>query len=135
MTMPGCGQQEEFDAGKHVVLVVDDVVLVRMLIADSLRDRGFEVIEAGSGEEAIRLLESEFQVSVILSDIYMPAAEVDGLGLARWLRRHRPGLKLLLGSGVNPGLEAADKDLSDGPILLKPYDYDKVEKALRASLD
>src|SRR5215475_2370985 len=113
--MSGCEEQEEVDASKSVVLVVDDVVLVRMLIADSLRDRGFEVIEAGSGEEAIRIVESELPVSVVLSDIYMPAAEVDGLGLARWLRRHRPELKLLLGSGVNTQLEAPDEGLSDAP--------------------
>jgi CheY-like chemotaxis protein len=132
--MTGCEQVEEFDASKPVVLVVDDVLLVRMLIADSLRARGFEVIEAGSGEEAIRILEAEHPVGAILSDVYMPAAEVDGLGLARWLRRHRPGLKLLLGSGVNPSLDTAESGLVDGPILLKPYDYDKLETALRAAL-
>ena len=133
--MPGCEQLEEVGGGKPVVLVVDDVVLVRMLIAESLRARGFEVVEASSGEEAIRFLEAEFAVNVILSDVYMPAAEVDGLGLARWLRRHRPDMKLLLGSGVNPSLEVADKPLSDGPLLLKPYNYDQLEKALRAVLD
>ena len=67
--MTGCEQVEEFDASKPVVLVVDDVLLVRMLIADSLRARGFEVIEAGSGEEAIRILEAEHPVGAILSDV------------------------------------------------------------------
>jgi CheY-like chemotaxis protein len=132
--MLGCKQVQGLDTGKPTVLVVDDVMLVRILIADSLRARGFEVVEASSGEEAIRILEAEFSVDVVLSDVYMPGAEVDGLGLARWLRRHRPGVKLLLGSGVNPTLGSADEALSDGPLVLKPYDYEKLEKALRAAL-
>jgi CheY-like chemotaxis protein len=130
----GRDQPKALEPSMPVVLVVDDVVLVRMLIAESLRARGFDVVEAGSGEEAIRVLDEGLPVQAILSDVYMPAAEVDGLGLARWLRRHRPGVKLLLGSGMNVAHEVADKELYDGPILLKPYDYDHLEKALRAAV-
>jgi CheY-like chemotaxis protein len=130
----GRDQPEALEASLPVVLVVDDVVLVRTLIADSLRARGFDVVEAGSGEEAICILEAGLPVQAILTDVYMPAAEVDGLGLARWLRRHRPGVKLLLGSGMNLASEAVDKGLHDGPILLKPYDYDYLDKALRVAV-
>src|SRR5262249_29543845 len=116
------------------VLVVDDVVLVRMLIADSLKSRGFHVVEAGSGEEAIRLLDSDLQVAVVLTDIYMPAAELDGVGLARWVRRRRPDLKVVLGSGVTSSVAPADADLFVGPVLSKPYNFDEVEKRLRAAI-
>jgi CheY-like chemotaxis protein len=98
------------------------VVLVRMLIAEALSERGFDVIEAGSGEEVIRILDSGLPVRVILSDIYMPAAAVDGLGLARWLRQHRPDVKLFLGSGMDHGRAAVETSLYEVPILLKPYD-------------
>ena len=52
-----------------------------------------EAVEAGSGEEAIRLLTSGLAVQVVLTDMYMPAAELDGVGLARWIRDHRPEIK------------------------------------------
>ena len=126
---------EESEAcGDRTVLVVDDVVLVRMLIADSLRLRGFEVVEASSGEEAIQLLDSDMRIAVVLTDIYMPAAELDGFGLARWIRRRRPDLKVVLGSGVTSSVAPADADLFVGPVLPKPYNFDEVEKRLRAAI-
>lgn len=124
---------EEPRASGPIVLVVDDVVLVRMLIADSLRSRGFHVVEAGSGEEAVQLLDSGPRINVVLTDIYMPAAELDGFGLARWIRRRRPDVKVVIGSGVTSAIAAADADLFVGPILRKPYDFDEVEKRLRTA--
>ena len=57
-----------------VVLVVEDVVLVRMLIAERLRSRGLDVVEAGDGVEAVRVLEAGLPVHAVLSDIHMPGA-------------------------------------------------------------
>jgi CheY-like chemotaxis protein len=119
--------------GGPIVLVVDDVVLVRMLIAASLRSRGFRVVEAGSGEEAVRLLDSGSPITVILTDIYMPAAEIDGFGLARWIHRRRPDIKVVVGSGVTSSVDPAEAHLFTGPVLSKPYDFDEVEKRLRAA--
>src|SRR5262249_4693675 len=125
--MTACESLEKPEAQTGpTVLVVDDVVLVRMLVADSLRSRGFRVVEAGSGEEAVRLLDSEPQIAVVLTDIYMPAAELDGVALARWIRKRRPDLKVVVGSGVNSAVDAADADLFAGPILSKPYNFDEV---------
>jgi CheY-like chemotaxis protein len=116
------------------VLVVEDVVLVRLLVADTLRGRGFAVVEAATGEEAIRVLESDGEVQAVLSDIYMPGAEVDGIGLAQWVHRHRPEVKVLLGSGVTASAELPDLAGEAGRVLRKPYDFDEVERRLRAAL-
>jgi CheY-like chemotaxis protein len=121
-------------SGRPTVLVVDDVVLVRMLTADSLRMRGFRAVEAASGEEAIRLLDSQMQIAVVLTDIYMPSAEFDGFGLARWIGSHRPDVKVVAGSGVNSSVDPADAHLFVGPVLPKPYNFDEVEKRLRAAI-
>jgi CheY-like chemotaxis protein len=121
-------------SAKAIVLVVDDVVLVRQLVADSLRARGFQVVEAGSGEEAVQLLQGDQPVSVVLTDIYMPAAELDGFGLARWIRNHRPELKVVVGSGVNSSLDPADALLFVGPVVPKPYDWNALERRLRAAM-
>ena len=126
--------EEPEATGGPTVLVVDDVVLVRMLIADSLRSRGFHVVEAGSGEEAIELLDSEPRIAVVLTDVYMPAAELDGFALARWVRRRRPEIKVVIGSGMTSAVDPADADLFVGGVLSKPYDFDEVEKRLRTAV-
>ena len=120
---------------RPVVVVVEDVVLVRLLIADALRARGFEVIEAADGAEAVRALEAELPVQLVLSDIHMPGAAMNGIDLARWVQAHRPGLPVVLGSGVYSELASADANLCRGPLLLKPYNFDAVEKRLRAALE
>jgi CheY-like chemotaxis protein len=121
-------------ASKPTVLVVEDVVLVRMLLADMLRERGFEVIEASTAEEAVRVLEAGFPVRIVLSDIYMPGSSMDGLDLARWVHTNRPGLKVILGSGVVSTTDPADAAFHEGPILQKPYKREELERRLRAAL-
>jgi CheY-like chemotaxis protein len=67
-------------------------------------------------------------VHAVLSDIHMPGARLDGIGLARWIRAHRPRLPVFLGSGIQANLSSADAALSSGPLLTKPYDFDVLEK-------
>ena len=75
-----------------VVLVVEDEVLIRMVIADYLRTCGYRVIEAASADEALVILQhTEFQVDVVFSDIEMPGS-MDGFALSKWLRANRPGV-------------------------------------------
>ena len=119
---------------KPTVLVVEDVVLVRMLLADMLRERGFDVIEASTAEDAVRVLEADFPVRVVLSDVYMPGSGMDGVALARWVHEHRPGLKVILGSGVVSSLDAADAAFFEAPLLQKPYKREELEARVRAAL-
>lgn len=118
-------------AEKATVLVVEDVLLVRILISEFLRERGFEVIEAANSDQAISVLEADFPVRAVLSDIYMPDAAMDGVGLARWIRAHRPDLKVILGSGVVSTLDPGDSAFHEGPLLHKPYKHEEVEQRLR----
>ncbi|HYX04888.1 MAG TPA: response regulator [Reyranella sp.] len=122
-------------SSKPTVLIVEDVVLVRMLLANLLRERGFEVIEASTADEAVRVLEADFPVGVVLTDIYMPGSSMDGLALARWVHAHRPGLKVILGSGVVSVTDPADAAFYEAPILQKPYKREELELRLRAALD
>ncbi len=62
-----------------------------MPIAQYLRDCGYRVIEAVNADEAITvLLHRDTVVDIVFSDIEMPGA-MDGFGLAKWIREHRPG--------------------------------------------
>jgi CheY-like chemotaxis protein len=78
-------------------LLVDDEELVRITTADMLTDLGFDVVEAGSAEDALRLIEQGAQPDVVVTDHLMPG--MSGADLARVLRAARPDLPILLVSG------------------------------------
>jgi two-component system chemotaxis response regulator CheY len=67
-------------------LVVDDSKAVRMILAKTLREIGYEVREASNGREALEMIESGSEVKLILSDWNMP--EVNGLELVKRVRAH-----------------------------------------------
>lgn len=79
------------------VLLVDDEDLVRASTADMLTDLGYRVVEAQTAEDAVRKLDEEIQVDILISDHLMPG--MTGADLARAVSRKRPGLPVLLISG------------------------------------
>jgi CheY-like chemotaxis protein len=113
--------------------VVEDEILVRTVIAAYLRDCGFDVVEAGNADEAVRVLEAGIRIDIVFSDVNMPG-RLDGFGLAQWLRRERPDLKIILTSGVAQGAKDASDLRAHVPILAKPYDYAELARQLRALL-
>ena len=74
------------------VLLVEDELVIRMLLADVLSDAGFAVIEAASGEEAAGLIgRPPATFSLLVTDVHMPG-RLDGLQLARLMRGRFPGM-------------------------------------------
>jgi CheY-like chemotaxis protein len=104
----------------QTILVVEDEILVRMVIADYLRDCGYHVIEAGTATEALVVLQSSQTVDIVFSDVQMPG-EMDGFGLSRWVRQNRPGLRVLLTSGNARAVQTAGDLCAEGPVEVKPY--------------
>ncbi len=104
----------------QTILVVEDEVLVRMVISDYLRECGYRVIEAGNAEEALTVLRSSEAIDIVFSDIQMPG-EMDGFGLARWVRQNQSGVKILLTSGNARAADCAGDLCEDGPLEAKPY--------------
>ena len=106
---------------KQVILVVEDEILIRMVVAEYLRDCGYRVIEAASADEAMVILQHlEIDVEVILSDVEMPGS-MDGFQLSKWLRANRPGIDVILTGSVSRASEAAAELCDSGPIP-KPYE-------------
>ena len=68
-----------------LVLVVEDEFLVRMNAVFLLEEAGFDVLEAGSADEAIALLEARKDIRIVFTDINMPGS-MDGLRLAQAIR-------------------------------------------------
>lgn len=104
------------------MLVVEDDVLVRLVIAAYLRDCGYRVFEAANGDEAIKLLQrDEAGIGVVLTDVEMPG-ETDGFALAQWIRRERPGVELVIAGTPARAAEAAGDLCEEGPQRAKPYE-------------
>ena len=104
-----------------VVVVVEDEILIRMVIADYLRGCGYRVIEAASADEAMVILEhKELDVDVVFSDIDMPGS-MDGFELSKWLRANRPGVDVILAGSVARAADAAGELCDSGPVP-KPYE-------------
>jgi CheY-like chemotaxis protein len=127
------GVGEPVPAPPPTVLVVEDDVLVRNLVAAYLRECGFDVIEANGADEAIRVLQAEVQVDILFSDVQMPGS-MDGFGLAQWVRRERPWLKVILTSGAARTAKEASDLCEHGPFLAKPYNHAELERHIRSLL-
>ena len=124
---------EPVPAPPPTILVVEDDVLVRSTAATYLRECGFDVIEANSADEALRVLQAGVEVDILFSDIQMPGS-MDGFGLAQWVRRERPRLKVILTSGAARTAKEAGDLFEDGPFLAKPYDHAELERHIRSLL-
>ena len=109
------------------VLVVDDDAAVREVAAMMLAGMGHRVIEAGSGKDALALLErSDCTVDVALLDLSMPG--MDGTATAAAVRALRPGLPLVFVTGYAD--VAAWPDVADVPVVRKPFRQHDLETAL-----
>jgi CheY-like chemotaxis protein len=110
------------------VLIVEDEPLVRIGAVYIIEDAGFEVIEAASADEAIRILECRSDVRVVFTDIHMPGA-MDGLKLAHAIRNRWPPIKIIVTSGREL---IAEQDLPEGGrFFAKPYNLIEILGALR----
>ena len=119
---------------QRTILVVEDEALIRMMVVEELRESGFRVMEAASAPEAIALLAGDPGIDVVFSDVHMPG-EVDGLGLACWVLRQRPGVKVILTSGVIRTADLAADLRNVGPILAKPYETATLVRRIRAAMN
>src|SRR6266404_8285351 len=110
------------------VLVVEDEFLVRLHVAESLREEGFRVIEAVNGDEAAAILQTSTPIDVVVTDFRMPGT-MDGAGLARFIRERRPQLKIIMTSGDLSGPPAGCR--LDG-FFMKPYRLADLARLIRS---
>lgn len=82
----------------HVVLCVEDEVLVRMFLSDALTDVGFRVLEAVSPEEALLIFQARPDVAVVVTDVEM-GGNMDGFALARAVRERSTNVQVIVMSG------------------------------------
>ena len=111
------------------VMIVEDEVLVRFPIAETLRAVGLEVIEAGNADEAWSYLLSGQAVDLIFSDIQMPGS-MDGLELTRRVQQRFGHIIIILTSG-RPSQRSTDHP----HFLAKPYRIGDVTALIKSLLE
>ena len=110
--------------GPYTILVVEDEPWIRLATAHHLEGCNFHVLEASSVREAIAALERS-AVDLVFTDLRLPGAR-DGIELARWVARNRPGVPVILTSGERvTGLQELCR--AEGFVsFAKPYDHAEV---------
>jgi len=120
--------------GRGTVLLVEDEDAVRSFAARALGQRGYHVLEATTGTEALEVFSSHNgDVDLVVSDVVMP--EMDGPTLMKHLRSERPDVKIIFISGYAE--DAFRRNLSDKEdfmFLQKPFDLKELAAAVKAAL-
>jgi DNA-binding NtrC family response regulator len=112
------------------VLIVEDEILIRVCLADYLQDQGFKVLEAGSADDAVDIIENaDTEIDVVFSDVMMPG-KLNGFGLAQWVHAHHPELPIILTSGHSATVAESIRRCGTA-ALPKPYDFERVAGEIR----
>lgn len=112
------------------ILVVEDEPLIRMATVDMLEELGHAVAEAGSGEEALNVLNRN-QPDIVLTDLGLPG--MSGETFCNEIRRRWPTIAIVFATGMNEG--PALDDLSRTALLRKPFGVDELKSALASAVE
>ena len=125
--------EKHLHSADETVLVAEDEDGVRQLAVESLQRRGYRVLSAASGEEALKVAAAhQGTINLLLSDVVMPGMK--GPELADRLRQLRPGIRVLLMSGYAADV-VTPSDLGDASLLPKPFSPSVLGKAVRSILE
>ena len=113
------------------LLLVEDDDAVAAGVGHMLGDLGYRHVRVASAAEALAMLERDSRFDLVFSDMVMPG-DMDGLGLAREIRRRLPTVPVLLTTGFSEAASAATGDAFR--LLPKPYGIDSLSEALSATL-
>ncbi len=135
---PGPGTRTALAAapdGTETVLLVEDQEGIRDLVQEFLQRKGYTVLHAVDGDDALRIAGAHNeQIHLLVTDVVMP--NIGGQELARRLTPLRPQMKVLFMSGypehASRGEEAVDRNV---PVLLKPFLLDTLARKVRSVLD
>jgi DNA-binding response OmpR family regulator len=115
------------------IFVVEPDILVRMIIADYLRNCGYKVFEGVTASDVLTVLESGQKIDVIFAEVQL-GGSMDGFGLAQWVREKHRGIDVILTSGIARAAEKAGDLCDEGP-LEKPYHPQDVVRRINILLE
>jgi CheY-like chemotaxis protein len=114
----------------EVVMVVEDEPRVRAFSTEALRELGYGVVSAASGDEALQMIEAGQPVTVLFTDIVMPG--MTGRELARRASSLLPDLSVVFTSGYSRDVSGRSEDAVD--ILAKPFSIEQLASRMREAL-
>ena len=116
------------------ILVVDDESLVRACVEESLRVKGFQVLTAAGGEEALQILAEVHDVDLVLLDYSMPI--MSGREVFQRIQQEHPSLPVIMCSGFLHELENVETDTGQFPVAVvgKPFQMDELVSVINSSL-
>ncbi len=134
-TTPRRSSADEVPGGTETILLVDDEPLLLELGAEILALKGYQVISAASGEEAVAIFSaSPERIPLAILDMAMPG--MSGLETLRALRMKDPELKAIISSGFHASREMRDMlDAEVDAFINKPYEIDSLAREVRTLLD
>ncbi len=117
------------------MLLVEDEDPVRSFAARALRLRGYTVVEACSGEEALDILaDADLHVDIMLSDVIMPG--LDGPAWVREARKARPDAKVIFMSGyAEDAFVGGDSGIAESAFLPKPFTLNELTQRVKDQLE
>jgi CheY-like chemotaxis protein len=126
----------ELPGGSETILVVEDEPSLRMLTRAVLEPRGYRILEAANGVEALQIWrQHKGTVHLLLTDIMMPEG-MSGFKLATRLRECRPELRVIYTSGYSGDIAGGQVQLEEGRnFIQKPYSPQQLLEAVRRCLD
>jgi len=119
---------------RQTILLVDDDAVVRKLSAAALGAAGFDVLEAGSGPQALQVARAHpGAIGLLLTDVALPG--MSGGELAEALSRDRPGVPTVFMSGYSAGAALHDTVRDEGvAFIAKPFNPEALLRKVRAAL-
>ncbi|MER2535975.1 MAG: PAS domain-containing protein [Rhizobiaceae bacterium] len=119
---------------QETILVVEDDERVRNFSTEALRELGYTVFEAGSGKDALAIIDSGQTIALLFTDVVMPG--MTGRELAVVARQKAPALKVLYTTGYTRNAVVHNGVLDAGTHLLqKPFSIEQLAAKIRAVLD
>jgi two-component system cell cycle sensor histidine kinase/response regulator CckA len=129
------GEEDAVAGGQETVLVVEDEDMLRDLLSGLLRAKGYTVLAAADGEEAVRSYEQHWkEIAVVVTDMGLP--RISGAAAFAEMRMINPSARIILASGyIEPQIKAGL--LSDGArtFIQKPYVPAEVLRTIRTIID
>jgi PAS domain S-box-containing protein len=121
--------------GTETILLAEDEVLLRSLTARMLEKHGYQVVSAESSKDALRIVaENGRTFDLLLTDLIMPG--LSGGALAKQVRAHAPGIRVLYMSGYSDEVVTRNGSLEPGaPFLEKPFSANELAAKVRETLD
>lgn len=120
--------------GQETILLVENEVLVRVALAEYLRECGYRVVEAASAAEALTFMQSsDLRIDVLFAGVNLSGA-MNGFELARWTRTNRPEIKIELTGSIPQAAGVAGDLCQEGPTGVRPYEPSVVAERIRRFL-